>query len=172
MMCLCLVVVIVGVADCRRQRCCYCGFAEAGQGGRPFFRSGGAWLEAEGSRCGGRCGARGRGCGWGVYCGVGVRVQGVCSCSCRCGCSKSTCTFQLSPGFVASVLISECVWRRTGATHASTDDPPEIRDSRRDQMALLLLEERCSNVIPKAECRKRKEMHRQQTACVRGTGDR
>lgn len=169
MICLCLVVVVVvGVADCRRQRCCYCGFAEAGQGGRPFFRSGGAWLEAEGSRCGGRCGARGRGCGWGVYCGVGV--QGVCSCrcSCRCGCSKSTCTFQLSPGFGASVAI--LVWRRAGATHASMYDPPEIRDTQGEIRCtlLLLLRERCSNVIPKAECRRRKEMHRQQTACARG----
>lgn len=133
MICLCLVVgCVFGTADCRRQRCCYCGFAEAGQGGRPFFRSGGAWLEAEGSRCGGRCGARGRGCGWGVCCGVGV--QGVCSCSpscSRCGCS--TCTFQLSPGFVSSFLIL-VVWRRPGVTHASMGST-EIRDTKkRDQM--------------------------------------
>lgn len=147
---------VAAAADCccsrARQRFCYCGFAEAGQGGRPFFRSGGAWLIAEGSRCSGRCGARGRGRGchwdnkWGVVsCGVGVRVRvqvqggGVC-CSCcasgGCGCC-CTCTtfFQLLLFVViiiaARVPIFVVVWRRAGVTHASNDPP---RSETRDQM--------------------------------------
>lgn len=163
MMCLCLVVVGGGVADCRRQRCCYCGFAGAGQGGRPFFRSGGAWLEAEGSRCGGRCGARGRGCEWGVPCGVGVQGVCSCSCSCRCGCSKSTCTFQLSAGFVSCVPI--LVWRRAGATHASTV-------THRDQRQQMRSDALCFRVIQKAKCPRGKRCARQQTACLEGAGDR
>lgn len=118
---------------CRRQRFCYCGFAEAGQGGRPFFRSGGAWLIAEGSRRSGRSGAgRGRGREWGVPCGVGVRVQrqGVCcSCTSACGCC-STCTLFQLLGLVGVARVPIFVWVRAGVTHASMihrDQRPEIR---------------------------------------------
>lgn len=151
---------------CWRQRFCYCGFAEAGQGGRPFFRSGGAWLIAEGSRCSGRCGAgRGRGCEWGVSwvswvpCGVGVRVrvqlrQGVCcSCTSACGCC-STCTlFQLLfQAFVAAAAAAVArvpifVWVRAGVTHASMihrDQRPEIRCTLRVCVEQGRKEKRCA----------------------------